>query len=77
MLMTQRMVNALGYISLTLMLLLIILTLLNILPQYLQMPIFLLAVALFLLRTTLRLLMQRQRRIEEQSGLDKTDQPHT
>ncbi len=63
MFMSQRTANAFGYIALVILVLLFILDYgLHLLPPYLRLPIFFLALALFMVRVTLRLLLARRGR---------------
>ncbi len=64
---SKRTVDAFGYISLTVLVILFIAMLLNWIPRHLQFPLFLVALVLFLVRITLRLLAARQQRLKEQS----------
>lgn len=61
-----RTMNAFGYIGLTVLVILALLTWLGVIPQHLQLPVFLLAVVLLLVRLTLRLLAERTKRLDEQ-----------
>lgn len=63
---SHRTADAFGYISLILVVLLFISVLTGMLPAYLQLPLFFLALTLYLLRIALRLTSERQRRLEEE-----------
>jgi Flp pilus assembly protein TadB len=60
MFLNQRTANALGYISLVVLLILVLLTWLGVMPSHLRLPVFFLALALFMGRITLRLLLGRR-----------------
>ncbi len=60
--------NALGYIGLTVLVILALLTWLGLVPEYLQLPLFFLALTLLLVRLTLRLLAQRTKRLDEEAS---------
>ncbi len=69
MFLSQRTANAFGYIALVVLLLLFVLDYgLHLLPPYLRLPIFFLALALFMVRVTLRLLLARRGRSEQMTG---------
>ena len=61
----QRIANGFGYLSLGVLLLLFLLDWAGVLPPNLKMPLFFLALALFLVRITLRLILERRRRLED------------
>ena len=66
MFLNQRTANAFGYIALVVLVLLFILDYgLHLLPLYLRLPIFFLALALFMVRVTIRLLLARRGRAAE------------
>lgn len=73
MVVSQRTANAFGYISLVVLLLLLILVLLGILPDPLRLPLFFLALALFMVRITLRLLIERQKRAAGKNEAESPD----
>ncbi len=73
---SQRTANAFGYIALVILVLLFVLDYgLHLLPPYLRLPIFFLALALFMVRVTLRLLLARRGRNEQVTGQDKGQGP--
>ena len=61
----RRSVNIYGYISLVVILALLALVWFQLVPKSMYMPLFGVAVVLYLIRITLRLLLERQRRIQE------------
>jgi Flp pilus assembly protein TadB len=63
MFLTHRIANAFGFISLGILIIVFVLRWGGILPEYLFMPIFLVALALFLLRLTIRLIIARRDRL--------------
>jgi hypothetical protein len=74
MIIQKRTVDAFGYISLIVLVLLFVATLMNLVPKYLQLPLFLLAVVLYLVRVTLRLISLRQQRaIPEEKKTSRDD----
>ena len=60
--------NSFGYIALTVLIILALLVWLHIVPDYLQLPLFFLALTLLLVRLTLRLLAQRTKRQNEEAA---------
>ncbi len=69
---TTKAANTYGYIAIALMAVLLVLVILKLVPQYLNWWLFAVALALYLVRITLRLVLARQARIEEQ-GKDDHD----
>lgn len=63
---THKAANTYGYIAIALMFALLVMVLLKAVPQSWHMPLFGLALALYLVRITLRLILARQARMEQQ-----------
>lgn len=63
---THKVANTYGYVAIALMVALLVLVLLRAVPQSWHMPLFGVALALYLVRITLRLLLARQARLEQQ-----------
>jgi len=61
-----RWVNLYGYVFLVIVLVMIALVLLNVVPESMRIPLFLVALVLYLIRVTMRLMLDRQRRLQEQ-----------
>ncbi|CAG0990268.1 hypothetical protein ANRL2_03135 [Anaerolineae bacterium] len=78
---THKAANTYGYIAIALMFALLVMVLLKAVPQSWHMPLFAVALALYLVRITLRLLLARQARMEQQgqqsadSGNDEKSGP--
>ena len=70
---SERTVNSFGYIGLTVLVILAILVWLRLVPDYLQLPVFCLALILLLVRLTLRLLAQRTKRIADEEARKSTE----
>ncbi len=70
---SERTVNSFGYIGLTVLVILAVLVWLQLVPDYLQLPVFCLALTLLLVRLTLRLLAQRTKRIAEEESRKSTE----
>ena len=65
---THKAANTYGYIAIGVMVALLAMVLLKAVPQSWHMPLFGVALALFLVRITLRLILARQARVEHQGG---------
>jgi hypothetical protein len=63
---THKAANTYGYISIAVMLVLLVLVLLQAVPKAWHMPLFGVALALYLVRITLRLILARQPRLDRQ-----------
>ncbi len=63
---THKVANTYGYVAIALMVALLVLVLLRAVPQSWHMPLFGVALALYLVRITLRLILARQARLEQQ-----------
>lgn len=63
---THKAANTYGYIAIALMFALLVMVLLKAVPQSWHMPLFGVALALYLVRITLRLILARQARMEQQ-----------
>jgi hypothetical protein len=63
---THKAANTYGYISIAVMLVLLVLVLLQAVPKAWHMPLFGVALALYLVRITLRLILARQARLDRQ-----------
>jgi Flp pilus assembly protein TadB len=63
----ERTINAFGYIGLTVLVVLALLTWLGYIPEYLRLPVLFLALTLLLVRVTLRLLGERTKRLQDQA----------
>lgn len=63
---THKAANTYGYVAIALMFALLIMVLLKAVPQSWHMPLFAVALALYLVRITLRLILARQARMEQQ-----------
>ena len=64
---TPRSVNLYGYVFLGIVVVMLALVLLEVVPQSMRIPLFLVALVLYLIRITLRLLLERQRRVQERN----------
>ena len=62
---THKAANTYGYIAIAVMFALLILVLLRAVPQGWYMPLFGIALALYLVRITLRLILARQARLDQ------------
>ncbi|RPH33985.1 hypothetical protein EHM92_08025 [bacterium] len=72
---TPRWVNLYGYVFLAIVAAMLVLVWFQLVPQSLYIPLFLVALVLYLIRITLRLLLERQRRLqlrEAEKGADMT-----
>ena len=75
---TQRNVLVAGFVILAAMTLLLLLVLFKLVPESWFVLIFLIAVVLFLIRITLRMVLARQRRLEEsQRESERQGEPKT
>lgn len=63
---THKVANTYGYIAIGVMVALLVMVLLKAVPQSWHMPLFGVALVLYLVRITLRLIMARQARMEQQ-----------
>ncbi|MGA9119624.1 MAG: hypothetical protein WB699_09670 [Bacteroidota bacterium] len=64
---SERTMNSFGYIGLSVLVVLALLTWLDYIPGYLRLPVFFLALTLLLIRLTLRLLAERTKRMNDQT----------
>lgn len=62
---TPRWVNIYGYVFLVIVVAMLVLVWFRIVPQSMFVPLFLIALVLYMVRITLRLLLERQRRLQE------------
>ena len=60
-----RWVNVYGYVFLVIVLAMLVLVWFRLVPQSMFIPLFLVALVLYMVRITLRLLLARQRRLQE------------
>lgn len=65
---TPRFVNVYGYVFLGIVLIMLVLIWFKVVPQSMYIPLFMVAVVLYLVRITLRLVLERQRRLEQKDG---------
>jgi Flp pilus assembly protein TadB len=63
---THKAANTYGYVAIAIMFALLVMVLLKAVPQSWHMPLFGVALALYLVRITLRLILARQARKEQQ-----------
>lgn len=70
---TPRWVNIYGYVFLFVIVAMLVLVWFRLVPQSLFVPLFLVALVLYLIRITLRLLLDRQRRLEEREKAAAVD----
>lgn len=66
---TPRWVNIYGYVFLAIVLVLLVLVWFQLVPASMYVPLFLVALVLYMIRITLRLLLERQRRLEERQKM--------
>jgi hypothetical protein len=71
---THKAANTYGYISIAIMLVLLVLVLLQAVPKAWHMPLFGIALALYLVRITLRLILARQARVDRQDRPAEKDE---
>jgi hypothetical protein len=64
-----RWVNIYGYIFLAIVVAMLALVLYGVVPESMKIPLFLVAVVLYLIRIALRLLLERQRRLQEREKM--------
>jgi len=62
---TPRWVNVYGYVFLVIVVAMLVLVWFKLVPQSMYVPLFLVALTLYLIRITLRLMLERQRRLQE------------
>jgi hypothetical protein len=72
---TLKAANIYGYVAIVAMTVLLVLAYFEIVPRAWQWPLFGVAVALYLVRITLRLVLARQDRMEQQAKGAKPDGP--
>jgi uncharacterized protein YacL len=74
---TTRVVNTYGYASIALMLVMVAVILMQWVPRSWFYPLFAVAVTLFMIRITMRLVLARQERVvrEEQKSRSASDEP--
>ncbi len=61
---TQKSINLYGFVSLAAMAAMLVLIWFNLVPESLYLTLFLVALALFMIRVTLRLMLARQERMQ-------------
>ena len=76
---TPKAVNTYGYVSIALMLLMVVVILMQWVPRSWFYPLFAVAVTLYMIRITMRLVLARQERVarEERKGQASSGQPPT
>ncbi len=62
---TPRWVNVYGYVFLVIVVAMLVLVWFRLVPQSMYVPLFLIALVLYMVRITMRLLLERQRRMQE------------
>jgi hypothetical protein len=72
---TAKAANTYGYAAIAVMAVLLALVLLRIVPQYLNWWLFAVALALYLVRITLRLVIARQARMDQHNTDEQDGQP--
>lgn len=72
---THKAANTYGYIAIGVMVVLLVMVLLKAVPQSWHMPLFGVALALYLVRITLRLVLARQARKEQQDQQGAVGKP--
>jgi hypothetical protein len=74
---TPKAVNTYGYVSIALMLLMVVVILMQWVPRSWFYPLFAVAVTLYMIRITMRMILARQERVarEEQKGRSAAGQP--
>jgi hypothetical protein len=70
---TPRFVNTFGYVFLVIVVGLLLVVWFQLVPRSMYVPLFLVALVLYLIRITLRLVLERQRRIQKREGGVGTD----
>jgi hypothetical protein len=65
---TPRFVNTYGYVFLVVVIALCLVVWLQLVPRSMYIPLFLVALVLYLVRITLRLVLERQRRVQQREG---------
>ncbi len=68
-----RVINIYGYVFLAIVVVMLALVWFQLVPQTMYVPLFLVALALYLIRITLRLLLERQRRMQERESKQAAD----
>jgi FlaA1/EpsC-like NDP-sugar epimerase len=68
-----RWFNIYGYVFLAVVVVMLALVWFQLVPQTLYVPLFLVALSLYLVRITLRLLLERQRRLQERESKQGVD----
>lgn len=70
---TPRWFNIYGYLFLVVVVAMLVVVWFKLVPQSMYVPLFLVALVLYLIRITLRLLLDRQRRVQEREKSASVD----